>query len=136
MGGQLTSPFFAPQAAPASLIWPCARSPLSHRCRLSPLSRLSKMSAPGAFPRELSPIKMGLPSFSATLTSTDTLPTSTECRRTRTEPGRMLCKESHRYLTWPWGLAASTAWSSQQTSERESIAPQQFLVDSCRLSLP
>lgn len=49
------------------------------------LGRLNKMRAPGALPSGLSPIKTGLPSFSATLTSTDTLPTITEYRRTRTE---------------------------------------------------
>lgn len=69
----------------ASALWPCAHFQLP--VSLSPRSgRLSKMrAAPGAFPSELSPIKTGLPSFSATLTSTDTLPTITEYCRTRTE---------------------------------------------------
>lgn len=71
----------------ASALWPCAHFPF-------PIARLTLSSVrsseqnegtPGAFPREPSTIKTGLPSFSATLTSTDTLPTITECRRTRTE---------------------------------------------------
>lgn len=87
MGGQRTSPLFAKN-------WqaPSGRVPISHFPL--PIARLSLSSVrsseqnegtPGAFPREPSPIKTGLPSFSATLTSTDTLPTITECRRTRTE---------------------------------------------------